>query len=79
MRRYIPVPETGPSPRPPTGNEPLLALGNFLRSTVEWLGNRLDAARRSDVDAYLSDASDNADLERRIRLLERNAFFSRYY
>ncbi len=78
MRTYVPVPETGPDARP-TGSDPLVALGNFLRGTVDWLAGRLDAARRSDVDAYLSQASDNIDLERRIRLLERNAFFSRYY
>ena len=78
MRTYIPVPETGPSTSP-TRNDALLALGNFLRGTVEWLAGRLDSARRSDVDAYLSQASDNIDLEWRIRQLERNAFFSRYY
>ena len=78
MRTYVPVPETGPRARP-TGSDSLVALGNFLRGTFDWLAGRLDAARRSDVDAYLSQSSDSADLERRIRQLERGAFFSRYY
>jgi Protein of unknown function (DUF3563) len=78
MRTYDPVPETGPRARP-TGSDPLVALGNFLRGTFDWLAGRLDVARRSDVDAYLSQSSDSADLERRIRQLERGAFFSRYY
>jgi hypothetical protein len=78
VRTYVPVPETGPSARP-TGSDPLLALGNFLRATADWLAGRIDSARRSDVEAYLSKATDNVDLEKRIRELERNAFFSRYY
>ena len=78
MRTYVPGPETGPSARP-TGSDPLLALGNFLRGTAEWLAGRVDAARRNDVEAYLSKSTDNVDLEHRIRMLERNAFFSRYY
>ena len=82
MRSYIPVPETGTTadaaPRAARPNV-LASIGKFISATAEWLGDRLDAARRSETEKYLAQATDNIDLEKRIRQLERGAYFSRYY
>ena len=81
MRTYIPVPETGPTAGVdrPAGAGVLAAIGQFFSVTAEWLANRLDSAHRRDVETYLAQATDNIDLEKRIRQLERGAYFSRYY
>ena len=82
MRTYIPVPETGPTAEAadrPAGSGVLAAIGQFFSATAEWLANRLDAAHRRGVEEYLAQATDNIDLEKRIRQLERGAYFSRYY
>lgn len=82
MRSYIPVPETGTTAaeavRPASPNV-LTAIGQFVSAIAEWLGNRLDAAHRREAEKYLAQASDAVDLEKRIRQLERGAYFSRYY
>ena len=82
MRSYIPVPETGTTAGAtarPTRPSVLASIGQFISATAEWLGNRLDAAHRREAEKFLAQATDNIDLEKRIRQLERGAYFSRYY
>ena len=82
MRRYIPVPETGTTTGEAArsaGPSVLAAIGQFISATAEWLGNRLDAAHRREAEKFLAQATDNIDLEKRIRELERGAYFARYY
>ena len=82
MRTYIPVPETGTTVgavNRPASPGILAAIGQFISATAEWFGNRLDSAHRREVEKYLAQSTDNIDLEKRIRQLERGAYFSRYY
>jgi hypothetical protein len=82
MRSYVPVPETGTTAGPaarPASPSVLASIGQFISATAEWLGDRLDAAHRREAEIYLAQATDNIDLEKRIRQLERGAFFARYY
>lgn len=47
------------------------ALRNFFPKLAAWLENAAQRARRNEVEAYLSQATDIADLEERIRRIER--------
>jgi hypothetical protein len=87
MRTYVPVPQaagtTAGKPtralRRPGGVDAVLAIGAFLKASGKWLLDRVENARRREIEAYLSRATDAADLEARIRRLERGVYFSRYY
>jgi uncharacterized protein DUF3563 len=46
-------------------------ISNLLARFGDWLGSKLQSGRRRDVEAYLAQATDHADLERRLRDVER--------
>ena len=47
------------------------AISNLLARLGSWLESKLQNGRRRDVEAYLAKATDHADLERRLRDVER--------
>jgi len=47
------------------------AISNLLARLGDWLGSKLQSGRRRDVEAYLARSTDHADLERRLRDVER--------
>ena len=47
------------------------AIAGLLSRFGDWLENKLQSGRRRDVEAYLSRSTDHADLERRLRDVER--------
>jgi len=47
------------------------AIADLLRRLRNWIENKLQNGRRRDVEAYLAQATDHADLERRLRDVER--------
>jgi hypothetical protein len=47
------------------------AIAGLLRRLANWIENKLQNGRRRDVEAYLAQATDHADLERRLREVER--------
>lgn len=49
------------------------ALRAFFPKLSVWLNNRIHFARMREVESYLSEATDLADLERRIAQIERSA------
>jgi cell division septation protein DedD len=49
------------------------AIWNALRSVALWIDEKSMQAHYRRVDAYLSQSSDHADLERRLRDLERSS------
>jgi len=51
------------------------ALRNFFPQLAIWLNNRIHFSRMREVEHYLSQATDLADLERRIATIERNALW----
>jgi len=55
------------------------ALRSFFPKLASWLESAMDRARRNEIEAYLAHATDIADLEERMRQLQRRAVFSRYY
>lgn len=52
------------------------ALRSFFPKVFTWLASRWDLDGMSEVNSYLSHASDLGDLERRIRQLEQRRHFS---
>jgi len=48
------------------------AVAAFFRRALEWFEAKLRNAQRRDVEDYLAQATDHADLERRLRDVERN-------
>jgi hypothetical protein len=87
MRTYVPAIQTAGNTagnpiraaRRTGGVNAVLAIGEFFKAGVQWLADRVESARQREIQAYLAQATDNVDLERRIRLIERGAYFSRYY
>jgi hypothetical protein len=55
------------------------ALRAFFPKLASWFESAMDRARRSEIEAYLSHATDIADLEERIRQLQRRDIVSRPY
>lgn len=51
------------------------ALRSFFPKVFTWFASRWDLDGMSEVNHYLSQASDSADLERRIRQLEQRRHF----
>jgi hypothetical protein len=51
------------------------AIARFVRNTLERIGRWARHTRRGDSEAFLAQSSDLADLERRIKLLERRSAF----
>ena len=49
------------------------AMRGFFPKLSVWLSNRIHFARMREIDSYLSQATDLADLERRIARIERGA------
>ena len=47
------------------------AFGHAIAKAGDWLEDFASSARRREIEAYLSVATDHADLERRMRDLER--------
>ena len=54
------------------------ALRGFFPKLANWFETRTERARRREVEAFLSQATDIADLEQRILRIQRGAHFSRY-
>ncbi len=54
------------------------ALRGFFPKLANWFETRTERARRREVEAFLSQATDIADLEQRILRIQRGARFSRY-
>jgi uncharacterized protein DUF3563 len=48
-------------------------IAGLLRRLGNWIEAKFQDVRRRDVEAYLAQATDHADLERRLRDLERKA------
>ncbi|MGQ0653140.1 MAG: DUF3563 family protein [Betaproteobacteria bacterium] len=46
-------------------------MNDFVQKLVGWLERNAQAARERDIENYLSQATDLADLENRLRQLER--------
>lgn len=46
-------------------------ISSLLARFGDWLKAKLQSGRRRDVEAYLARATDHADLERRLREVER--------
>lgn len=55
------------------------ALRSFFPKLFSWFEDTFEGQRRREVEAFLSQATDIADLEHRIKQLQRQQFFSRYY
>lgn len=51
------------------------ALRNFFPQLSVWLNNRIHFSHMRQVERYLSQATDLADLEHRIAKIERNALW----
>jgi len=49
------------------------ALRSFFPKLAVWLNNRIHFARMREVESYLAEATDLADLERRIANVDRGA------
>ena len=49
------------------------ALRSFFPKLSVWLNNRIHFARMREIESYLSQATDLADLEHRIAKIERSA------
>ena len=47
------------------------AITDLLARFGQWLQTKLQSGRRREVEAYLAQATDHADLERRLRDVER--------
>lgn len=54
-------------------------LRGFFPKLASWFENAMDRARRNEIEAYLSHATDIADLEERIRQLQRREIVWRRY
>lgn len=54
------------------------ALRGFFPKLANWFETRTERARRREVEAFLSQATDIADLEQRILRVQRGAHFSLY-
>jgi hypothetical protein len=54
------------------------ALRGFFPKLASWLENATDRARRNEIEAYLSHATDIADLEERMRRLQQRAIYSHF-
>jgi hypothetical protein len=68
--------------RPPEGDLPqqrAAALRNFFPKIATWFETAIDRAQRREVEAFLAHATDIADLEQRIREVERRTIVSRRY
>ena len=54
------------------------ALRGFYPKLANWFETRTERARRREVEAFLSQATDIADLEQRILRIQRGTHFSLY-
>ena len=54
------------------------ALRGFFPKLANWFETRTERARRREVEAFLSQATDIADLEQRILRIQRGTHFSLY-
>jgi hypothetical protein len=54
-------------------------IGEALRRFGDWIGKKLRSAARRDLENYLSQSTDHADLERRLREFELRRQPSPYY
>jgi hypothetical protein len=84
-RTAKPRPEAAATPpQAPIAGSPAMAerkgeaLRSFFPKIGAWLADRVYFARMREVEAYLAQATDSADLEQRIRRLERAAVPPRY-
>jgi len=48
-----------------------VVIGNAIERVFNWLDQKYQRARWRDVDAFLAQSTDHADLERRLKQLER--------
>ncbi|MFN0302028.1 MAG: hypothetical protein ACKVQU_16930 [Burkholderiales bacterium] len=48
-------------------------LSRLIQSMIKWVRDIPRRARQDRAERYLADATDHADVERRIRVLERNS------
>lgn len=53
----------------------LVTVAKAFSQVFDWLEERYQRARWRDIDAYLSRSADHADLERRLKQLERGNRF----
>jgi hypothetical protein len=51
------------------------AIASMFRRLIGWIETKLQNAERRDVEAYLAQATDHADLERRLKEVERKNRF----
>jgi hypothetical protein len=58
---------------PVAANRRAEAMRGFFPKLSLWISNRIHASRMREVESYLSQATDLADLERRIARIERSA------
>jgi hypothetical protein len=58
---------------PVAANRRAEAMRGFFPKLSLWISNRIHASRMREVESYLSQATDLADLERRIAWIERSA------
>jgi hypothetical protein len=75
-------PCAGVDPRPAEGRLPerrAAALRGLFPKLASWFEDAMDRARRNEIEAYLSHATDIADLEERMRQLQRRDIVSRRY
>lgn len=69
--------DAGSPEQTPSRNEaeawsrPFLAVRNAMVRFFDWLDNKANEARMRDIEAYLAKSTDHADLERRLKDLER--------
>jgi hypothetical protein len=64
-----------PQAGPDVANRRAQAMRAFFPKLALWLNNRIHFARMREIESYLAQATDLADLERRIAKIKRNALW----
>ena len=52
------------------------AIGGAFTSVADWIGSKARGAHYRQIEGYLAQSTDHADLERRLRDLERSDHFT---